>query len=222
MKTVIRVYIAVALGFFGSTVVAQSSAEANPTTESLAPYIGIYQNKSGAFTSAAIFDPGDSRNRLLFTNLNSGLIRVLSPVAENIFSAGPGLLVPLPIEMQVTFHRTGTEQASGLGVRKEGLPEEAATRVMCRREEVTFKDGEISLAGTLITPSVGQTHAAVVFLHGSGALNRYSFGPFPDFFVSQGFAVLVYDKRGTVQSKGNLDSSSLNDLVQMDERRSAS
>ncbi|MCA1601897.1 MAG: alpha/beta fold hydrolase, partial [Acidobacteria bacterium] len=47
----------------------------------------------------------------------------------------------------------------------------------------------------------------------SGALNRYSFGPFPDFFLSRGLAVLIYDKRGTGGSNGNLERSTFDDLA---------
>ncbi|HSC16121.1 MAG TPA: alpha/beta hydrolase, partial [Gammaproteobacteria bacterium] len=42
----------------------------------------------------------------------------------------------------------------------------------------------------------------IALLHGSGPLTRYSFGPYPRFFASLGFAVLVYDKRGTGASTG--------------------
>jgi pimeloyl-ACP methyl ester carboxylesterase len=43
---------------------------------------------------------------------------------------------------------------------------------------------------------------AIALLHGSGPLTRRSFGPYPYFFASLGFAVLVYDKRGTGESTG--------------------
>ncbi len=71
----------------------------------------------------------------------------------------------------------------------------------------------MTLSGTLITPNARSSYPAVVLLHGSGALNRYSFGPFPDFFISRGYAVLVYDKRGTGSSKGNLEKSTFDDLA---------
>jgi pimeloyl-ACP methyl ester carboxylesterase len=44
-------------------------------------------------------------------------------------------------------------------------------------------------------------------------LNRYSFGPFPDFFLSRGYAVIVYDKRGTGNSNGNLEKATFDDLA---------
>jgi pimeloyl-ACP methyl ester carboxylesterase len=115
--------------------------------------------------------------------------------------------------MQVTFQRNGTEAARSFSIRKEGGSEETLTKASSRTEEVGFKNGDVSLAGTLIAPATGGSDRAVVFLHGSGPLNRYSFGPFPDFFLSRGFAVLVYDKRGTGKSTGKLDSSTLDDLA---------
>ena len=209
MKTTLRVCIF--LGSIGAIAVGRSFGEGAATPESLSPFTGIYQSKSGGITSITTFDPGDGEYRLLFTDLGSGVIRVLAPVSENVFSAGPGLLVPTPTEMQFTFERNGTEPARSFAIRKEGAGEETATKIPTINEEVAFKNGDTSLAATLISPA--NPHGAVVFLHGSGPLNRYSFGPFPDLFVSHGFAVLVYDKRGTGKSKGNLDSSTLDDLA---------
>jgi pimeloyl-ACP methyl ester carboxylesterase len=89
-----------------------------------------------------------------------------------------------------------------------------ARRIETRRQEVTIRNGEIALTGILVRPAAAEKPCpAVVFLHGSGALNRYSFGPLPDFFLSRGFAVLTYDKRGTGGSNGKVDSATLEDLA---------
>lgn len=58
------------------------------------------------------------------------------------------------------------------------------------------------LRGTLILPERRGPHPAIVLLHGSGPLTRYSFGPYPRFFNALGLAVLVFDKRGTEDSTG--------------------
>jgi hypothetical protein len=49
--------------------------------------------------------------------------------------------------------------------------------------------------------------------HGSGPLTRYSFGPYPHFFTSLGFAVLIHDKRGTGSSTGALLDASTGALT---------
>jgi len=210
MKTITTTLLSLSLALSSLAQTPQASSPAPPSLDAVA---GIYTTKPGAFISLAIFDPGDGENHLLFTDLTSGTIRVLAPGPGDIFAAGPALFVPSPIEMQLSFQRNGTKEATSLAIRKDKAAEETARRVACDRREITFKNGDVSLAGTLTMPADGKRHPGVVMLHGSGPLNRYSFGPFPDFFVSRGFAVLVYDKRGTGKSKGNLDASTLKDLV---------
>lgn len=194
------------------TAVAQTPGE-NAKNTSFERHAGVYKGNSNTFLSLAIFDPGDGQNRFLFTDFDTGVIRVLSPVEKDVFTAGPGLLVASPVESRLTFHRNEKDETTSVTCHKDGVPDQAGTKVSCTREAVTFRNGSVSLSGTLISPAGSGPHSAVVFLHGSGALNRWSLGPFPDFFLSRGLAVLVYDKRGTGSSKGDLNSSTLGDLA---------
>src|SRR6266550_9284965 len=191
------------------TCVAQTNANAN----SFDPYVGIYKLKTNDFVSIAKFDLGDGQNRMLFTDLKSGIIRILSPSSENSFTAGTGLLVNPPVEMQISFARNGHNEVTSLVWHQDGAARRVADKVNLRRDAISFRNGEVTLSGTLITPNARRSHPAVVLLHGSGALNRYSFGPFPDFFLSRGYAVLVYDKRGTGSSNGSLEKSTFADLA---------
>ncbi len=186
-------------------------AQTNSNPKSLDPYVGIY--KSNGFVSIAKFDLGDGQNRMLFTDFKSRTIRILSPSSENSFTAGTGLLMNPPVEMQISFVRNVRNEVTGLVWQQDGAARRVADKVNLRREEISFRNGEVTLSGMLITPDAGRSHPAVVLLHGSGALNRYSFGPFPDFFLSRGYAVLVYDKRGTGNSNGNLEKSTFDDLA---------
>lgn len=75
-------------------------------------------------------------------------------------------------------------------------------------EEVTFNNGDITLAGTLTVPNSGTRFPAVVFVHGTGLLDRdetmFRHKPFlllADALSRRGFAVLRYDKRGTGESQ---------------------
>ena len=81
-------------------------------------------------------------------------------------------------------------------------------------ERVRFQNGEVSLAGTLVTPGSKGPHPAVVFIHGSG---RDTLGSsFADHFAKYGIAGLVYDKRGTGESTGEFPRdaiSSFGDLA---------
>jgi pimeloyl-ACP methyl ester carboxylesterase len=87
-------------------------------------------------------------------------------------------------------------------------------------EEVTFANGEITLAGTLTLPDAPARHPAVVLLQGSGPLNRdeEAFGMKPfliiaDFFARNGIAVLRYDSRGVGGSTGAAFQYTLSDVA---------
>jgi pimeloyl-ACP methyl ester carboxylesterase len=73
-------------------------------------------------------------------------------------------------------------------------------------EEVTFKSGEVTLSGTLLRPSVEGRVPAVVLIHGSGQADRGSLKYYADIFVRNGYAALIYDKRGVGKSQGNPDA----------------
>jgi dipeptidyl aminopeptidase/acylaminoacyl peptidase len=69
-------------------------------------------------------------------------------------------------------------------------------------EEVSFKNGGVTLAGTLRIPQVKGPRPAAVFIHGSGRQDR-NFGPLAAAFARRGVAVLTYDKRGVGDSTGD-------------------
>jgi uncharacterized protein len=69
-------------------------------------------------------------------------------------------------------------------------------------EDVSFKNDDVTLSGTLLLPLSKGRHPGVVFIHGSGPQDR-DFGPLPGFFARRGFAVLTYDKRGVGNSSGD-------------------
>jgi len=70
-----------------------------------------------------------------------------------------------------------------------------------REESVRFRNGDISLAGTLFLPDGPGPHPAVVLYHGSGPNARNSF--MAHWFAEQGVAALAYDKRGYGDSTGD-------------------
>jgi hypothetical protein len=84
-----------------------------------------------------------------------------------------------------------------------------------RTEEVSFQNGDVKLAGSLLIPTDGkQRHPAILFMHGSGAEGRFASRFFADFFARQGIATLIYDKRGVGASTGNWRNSTFSDLAQ--------
>ena len=79
--------------------------------------------------------------------------------------------------------------------------------------EVTFQNGNVTLAGTLILPTGAGRHPAVVFVHGSGAEGRWASRYLATAFATRGVAALIYDKRGVGQSTGDWRSASLAELA---------
>jgi uncharacterized protein len=80
--------------------------------------------------------------------------------------------------------------------------------------EVTFHHGDVTLAGSLLTPNTLGKHAGVVLLHGSGPETRWGTPRYiADRFARAGIATLIYDKRGSGRSTGNLDSFTYDDLA---------
>jgi dienelactone hydrolase len=82
-----------------------------------------------------------------------------------------------------------------------------------RREDVRFRNRNVQLAGTLITPAAPGPHPAVILVHGSGAENREYLLPFARFLIRHGMAVLGYDKRGVGASTGDWNKASFDDLA---------
>jgi pimeloyl-ACP methyl ester carboxylesterase len=73
-----------------------------------------------------------------------------------------------------------------------------------RREDITVRNGDVALAGTLLRPRTPGSHPGIVFLHGSGPESRWGTSFFlADRFARAGIAALVIDKRGVGQSTGD-------------------
>jgi pimeloyl-ACP methyl ester carboxylesterase len=82
-----------------------------------------------------------------------------------------------------------------------------------REEEVSFSNGAVKLAGTLLTPASSGRHPAVVFVHGSGPEGRFASRFLAEHLAGNGVATLIFDKRGVGTSTGDWKSSTLEDLA---------
>jgi dienelactone hydrolase len=75
-----------------------------------------------------------------------------------------------------------------------------------QEHRVEFYNGDVKLAGSLLLPISEKPLPAVVFVHGAGRQTREQYRKQGEYFVSQGIAALIYDKRGTGQSGGAYES----------------
>lgn len=71
-------------------------------------------------------------------------------------------------------------------------------------EDVRFKSGVVTLAGSLYVPKTRGRHPAVVLLHGSGFETRWGTNRFiADRLARRGVTALIYDQRGSGESGGD-------------------
>jgi pimeloyl-ACP methyl ester carboxylesterase len=145
---------------------------------------------------------------MLISDYSTGVVRRLFPVTQTRFVMGPGFNTAAPVELTLTFVKDKQGTVKGVSLSNAQGLVQFAQRVPLRQERVSFQNGDANLDGTLLMPSTKGPHPAIILLHGSGPLTRYSFGPYPHFFTSLGFAVLIFDKRGVGNSSGSrIDAS---------------
>jgi uncharacterized protein len=82
-------------------------------------------------------------------------------------------------------------------------------------DSVAFVNGDVRLVGALFKPTGSGPFPAVVIVHGAGpeVYDEPAFRVHTNAFVARGFAVLVYDKRGSGRSTGDLGTSDYSDLA---------
>ncbi len=79
-----------------------------------------------------------------------------------------------------------------------------------RIEEITFQSGEFTLVGDLRTPSGTGPFPVVLFVHGSGPVDRTFFGGYLSIMermLGAGYAVFSWDKPGTGESTGQVEGN---------------
>lgn len=79
--------------------------------------------------------------------------------------------------------------------------------------DISFRSGDITLAGTLLLPRTQGRVPAVVFLHGSGGEGRWASRYLASHFAAHGIASLIFDKRGVGGSSGDWRVAGPNELV---------
>jgi dienelactone hydrolase len=184
------------------------------------PYLGTYQ-----LGSSELIVIGRSVRRLFFFDPRTGSARGLNPLsetslAETNWSAGPSLLVFSPTTFQITFTKDKKGAVTGLILKEAGRSDRIAKKAnLYKEEEVTFQNGDVTLAGKLLVPTTRGPHPAAILLHGSGPQDRNGERSeirwVADHFARHGIAALIYDKRGlgVGASTGNVATASFADFA---------
>lgn len=87
------------------------------------------------------------------------------------------------------------------------------TEVPVRTEDVQFRNGAVTLAGTMVLPATPGPYPAVVWIHGRGKSTRAEFRGFARILAQRGVASLIYDKRGAGTSTGDHERSGMYDFA---------
>lgn len=199
-----------------STVILRSRQGATPRPvdeATLRNYAGVYQWEPNGFVYLQLWSEFSGANQLVAVD-ESGEVRILYPMEPDHFFAGPGVAVSDAVESRIEFQRDRTGNPVSLTWSRATAPARRARRVNIERHEaVRFSNGEVHLAGTLISPASPGPHPAVILVHASGAEDREYLLPFARFLVRRGMAVLGYDKRGVGGSTGDWHRASFADLA---------
>jgi len=103
-----------------------------------------------------------------------------------------------------THPPAGIALLEGATLRVEGASPLVATRLDVKKEEIRFTSDGVTLQGTLVSPPGPGPFPTAVFVHGSGHSSRKD--PWENamarVFVSEGYAMFLYDKRGVGDSGG--------------------
>lgn len=180
--------------------------------DELARYQGAYRFPNGKFVLIDVMYGVPTI--LTMTDSATGEVRGIFPRSDQHFFSGPALFITSPITKVLTFDRNRERIVGLIQNLQSGARARYAKRIFHRQQPVRFQNGDITLAGTLLLPeSKRSKHAAVVFAHGGGAARREFVWGLGYQLAARGMAVLIYDKRGVGESKGNWGEASFEDLA---------
>ena len=206
------------LNWDGETLPIKFVPIASVETSRLVKYGGVYRFESGRMLSIILGPSFESNglqffhNGLTMTDFSNGNSRGLYPLDDFTFAVGALRVVGAPLSSRIQFITDEQGNATGLmwwdgldGITPSSTSGQFADRVNYSTEDVTFTsaDGAV-MAGLLTSPEIPEPHAAFMMLHGSEPGVKDGFGQqvLAHYMISQGIALLTYDKRGVGDSEG--------------------
>lgn len=175
------------------------------TAEAEQRLLGYYEMRPGHVLSVLKFPVG-----LVYSDYTTGQVGVLFPSSEDTYFAGPSFQVPVPIAIHC---RLSTDPAASLTAMhwQDKSGQEIGRKLDQRREEVTFRDRDVVLSGTLVLPSGKGPHPALIRVQGAGPQTRRN--AYDGWFAYHGVAYLSFDKRGTGTSTGDWREAGISELA---------
>ena len=163
------------------------------------------------------FDFGDGIDRLALMDTRYGYWGTLLPSGEDKYVLAPSRSGRFPVDVYIDFKRDASGKATELTMTAGAQPLSAARIDTYDARAIAFSNGTITLAGDLLRPRSNGSHPAVVMVHSSGNQSRNGpvgyFRLIANLLAANGFAVLVYDKRGVGKSTGSWPNATFEDLA---------
>jgi pimeloyl-ACP methyl ester carboxylesterase len=201
-------------------LLCSSAADAIAAQQPTAPIqqlAGTWEGTVGTSRTARIaftFSSDGTGVRGTFNALASGVFEWPLRVAPDTAGA---LRLTLPNGWEFRARITGAEMSGQLAGNGKSAPfvvhRTANAAPAYTQQDVVFQNGAITLSGTLLSPRSNAAVPAVVFAHGSGAMDRTADNFLGDYLARNGIAVLLYDKRGVAKSTGEWRGASLEELA---------
>ena len=165
-----------------SAVITPCSAQTRADGNIYSEYPGDYRTGDNHIIGIDHYVTEDKHdNRLIYADYTTGIVRLLSPTAVGEFSRGSAFDVSSPVELRIKFLLKDEGSVSGLALLSSDKPDTFAERIPLKETDVSFQNGNTTLAGTLIMPETTGPHPAIILLHGSGPLTPVLIWPIPTF-----------------------------------------
>ncbi len=205
----------------GSLLTKEKSYECNlskigsSSLEAISEYIGYYQFEDKRIIKIEPYVLDASITALSILDYSSGKTRILFPENEKKYFAGPRMLTTYPTEILLeeksstdnSFLLNYKDLSLGFSLEKGySLPD------LLDRENISAKNGDVELFGTITFPDTEAPFPLVVYVPGGGEQFRGNlFDDYIDILPYLGIATLIYDKRGCGESTGDRLKSSFDD-----------
>lgn len=151
---------------------------------------GLYRQSDGGMIGIGEFHEfGPSE---ILVDYQTGEVGPLFPLPDGRMGVGRAIGDRSPPPVHFLERKKGRVMLDGRLLSAESI----------RRRAFEVENGRVTLAGELIRPEK-KPKGVLVFVHGSGDGPRRAYDTWANFFLSRGWAVVVFDKRGSGKSTGD-------------------
>lgn len=161
---------------------------------------GLYRTPDGH--AVAVVEFAEFGPQRLLVDYRSGEAGMLFDLADGRIGVGRAIGDATPPPSHVLAQTRA-------GVTLDSRP---LVRVPVRRTSFAVMSGDVRLAGELVLPP-RRAKGTLLLIHGSGDGARSHYDLWTDLFLSEGWEVMVYDKRGSGASTGDWHAASLQTLA---------